>query len=289
MNRLKSTKKIYDETPIPKELQDIVNEAIYESINESPPMKGRSPFIAILLSISTVFILLVNTSQTFAASLSDIPIISQLAKIFTISSCYREDQVKLVNVRIPGLKDTGNAKLENQINHEILEKVNLSVLQSEKRAQEYYEAFMASNTTESVFLPVLVNVDYEIKYSNNHFVSFIITKTENYVSVETEKYFYNINLDTGKEVTLKDILGDQYKDIINPQIKQRITDREKDGYQLFFHDDENEFKSIDDNQTFYINALKDVVVVFDKYSIAPGYMGFPEFIIPSATLPTSDK
>ena len=70
--------------------------------------------------------------------------------------------MKLVDVKIPGLKDTGNTKLENQINQEILEKINLSVAESEKRAQEYYDAFMATNTEGQEFLPVLVNVDYEL-------------------------------------------------------------------------------------------------------------------------------
>ncbi|MFQ7057552.1 MAG: RsiV family protein [Turicibacter sanguinis] len=54
-------------------------------------------------------------------------------------------------------------------------------------------------------------------------------------------------------------------------------------------EDENEFKSIADNQTFYINSSGDVVVVFDKYSIAPGYMGFPEFTIHSSSLPTTGR
>ena len=35
MNRLRGTKKIYDETPIPKELTDVVNEAIYASAQGS--------------------------------------------------------------------------------------------------------------------------------------------------------------------------------------------------------------------------------------------------------------
>lgn len=102
MNRLRGTKKIYDETPIPKELTDVVNEAIYASAQGSRPINSRSPFIAIFLSISTVFILSLNTSPTFAASLSDIPIISQLAKIFTISSYYHEDTVKLVVLKFQG-------------------------------------------------------------------------------------------------------------------------------------------------------------------------------------------
>lgn len=285
MNRLKKTKEIYKDVSIPKELSDVVNEAIYESAKQTNSTNIRRYILPSILSISTVFIVLLNTSPALAATLADIPLINQLAKIFTISSYYQEDQVKLVNVNIPGLKDTGNSKLENRINHEILQKINLSVEESKKNAQEYYDAFMATNTEDQEFLPVLVNVNYEIKYSSDDFVSFVITKSESYVSVGTEKYFYNIDLKTGNEITLKDIYGDNYKMIINPQIESQITEREKDEYQMFFKKNElGGFESISDNQTFYINSSGQVVIVFNKYEIAPGAMGFPEFIIQTPTL-----
>lgn len=39
------------------------------------------------------------------------------------------------------------------------------------------------------------------------------------------------------------------------------------------------FKGISENQNFYINDANQIVVVFDKYKIAPGSSGEPEFII----------
>ena len=47
----------------------------------------------------------------------------------------------------------------------------------------------------------------------------------------------------------------------------------------FFHD-EFAFTSISEDQLFYLNENGEPVVVFEKYAIAPGYMGMPEFTVP---------
>ena len=40
------------------------------------------------------------------------------------------------------------------------------------------------------------------------------------------------------------------------------------------------FRQIAEDQNFYFNADGDLVIVFGKYEVAPGYMGCPEFTIP---------
>jgi hypothetical protein len=42
-----------------------------------------------------------------------------------------------------------------------------------------------------------------------------------------------------------------------------------------------DFDSIAKDQSFYINNEGKLVISFDKYEVAPGYMGVVEFIIPS--------
>ena len=39
------------------------------------------------------------------------------------------------------------------------------------------------------------------------------------------------------------------------------------------------FKTISDDTPFYINENGNPVIVFEKYEIAPGYMGYQEFEI----------
>ena len=42
----------------------------------------------------------------------------------------------------------------------------------------------------------------------------------------------------------------------------------------------DEFTAIDPEQSFYWNAGGDLVLVFDEYTVAAGYMGMVEFTIP---------
>ncbi len=278
MNRLKDSKKIYDETLIPDELEVRVKEAIESTKKVERKSHRLSPWISISLSMATAFIFFLNTSDVFAATISDFPIFGQLAKIFTITTYQHSDPAKLVDVKIPALAETGDTELEERINQEILERINQTVRESEKNAEQYYHDFLEAGREASEFLPVIVHVDYEIKSCQDDVVSFIITKEENYVSVNIEKYFYNINLKTGEVLTLDHLFGPNFRDLINPQIEQQIKQREKDQTGMFF-DDVSKFESISDDQPFYINSNGDVIIVFEKYSIAPGSMGFPEFQI----------
>ena len=52
---------------------------------------------------------------------------------------------------------------------------------------------------------------------------------------------------------------------------------------LYFTQEDGGFRSIQEDQGFYVNERGNVVVVFLKYEIAPGYMGTQEFeILPAA-------
>ena len=44
------------------------------------------------------------------------------------------------------------------------------------------------------------------------------------------------------------------------------------------------FEKIAENQNFYISEEGKLVISFDKYEVAPGYMGVIEFTIPTETL-----
>ena len=44
------------------------------------------------------------------------------------------------------------------------------------------------------------------------------------------------------------------------------------------------FERIAEDQSFYINSDGKLVLSFDKYEVAPGYMGVVEFVIPSEIL-----
>ena len=44
------------------------------------------------------------------------------------------------------------------------------------------------------------------------------------------------------------------------------------------------FEKISKEQSFYINSEGKLVISFDKYEVAPGYMGIQEFVIPTEVI-----
>ena len=125
------------------------------------------------------------------------------------------------------------------------------------------------------YIPVEVNLDYEITYQDENLISFVITKSESMASAYQEQYFYNIDIQNGKELNLKDVLGADFKKIVDMEVEKQIQKRTKqDKNNMYFTKEEGGFSGIDNEyHDFYINNDKKIVIVFQKYDIAPGYMG----------------
>lgn len=87
-----------------------------------------------------------------------------------------------------------------------------------------------------------------------------------------------MDLSTGKTVTLKDMLGDNYVELANRDIGEQIADRQRAG-EVFFTAEEGGFTGISEDAKFYINENNRPVIVFEKYEIAPGSLGEIEFEI----------
>ncbi len=281
MNNLKNTKKIYDQITPPSHLTDMIQETINSIPSPSRKKYNFKPLITIGLSLSTIFIILINTSPVLAANLAEFPILNQLVKVLSFNSYEKSDISKKIYVRVPSLQNTGNSELENKINNEISKRIDSSITQSEEFAKELYNTYVEAGYKDSEIEPLLVKIDYTTTFYNERYLSFIITKYENipYSTVVKEQYYYNLDLQTGKEITLQDLFGNDYLNKIDTDIKKQIELKENEDENTIFFDDVNSFKTIKNKERFYINADGQVVIVFDRYEIAPGYMGSPEFII----------
>ena len=110
----------------------------------------------------------------------------------------------------------------------------------------------------------------------SHYLSFVLTETETRANAYTELYTYNIDLQAGRELTLRDMLGPDYKELANEAVRAGIAAQEAESPDnIYFHGEEGVegFTSIADDQRFYINEAGNPVLIFEKYEIAPGYMG----------------
>ncbi len=112
------------------------------------------------------------------------------------------------------------------------------------------------------------------------------------VSLYTETYIFQggahgnttintlnfLNSDKVKLLTFQDIFKENtdYQNFINERIKKEIQIRKDKGISYF--EGEEGFQSVTEDQSFYFDN-DSLVILFDQYSIAPGYVGIPTFTI----------
>lgn len=283
MSILKKAKKAYHSIEIPQELDYVVNKAISRSKSHKKNIGilwvKRST--ATLATTFALFVILLNTNESFAKAMEDVPVIGSIAEVFTVREYKEENDTDLIEAKIPAIKNTGNEELEDRINYEISSKINEVLEEAKQRAEEYKEAVLATGGTMEDYIPTQINIDYKITYQDDNIISFVITKSESAASAYQEQYFYNIDIENGKELNLRDVLGENYKEIVDEEVKKQIKERmEENKDNSYFTEEEGGFSGIEDEyQNFYINENKKVTMVFQKYEIAPGYMGIQNFEI----------
>lgn len=85
-------------------------------------------------------------------------------------------------------------------------------------------------------------------------------------------------MESGKYLTIKEWLGNDYKKIAVKSIKDTISNWSEEKKYLLWEDINLE-DLINENTDFYINAQGQAVIVFEKYQIAAGAAGIIEFPI----------
>ncbi len=312
MKSFKLSKLIYDNIEIPKELHSSVEQLVKrEEVQETE--KGRRGIKKIRYAASaaavllTVLIIGLNTNQAFAQGMAELPLVGNLVKVLTVRSYHEVKDNMEFEVNIPeiqtaketetgkdalipeGTDNTGTAALPDKtqnaivdINAKIMEIVDNYTLDAEKRIADYKTAFLETGGTEKEWdeRNFKVNVDYEVKARTEDYLSLVLTGDEDWSGAYGIRYYYNLTLKTGENLTLKDLLGEDFKKLADTQIKAEMDKRvsENPDY-MYFSEAEGGFTGITDETNFYINSSGNPVIVFDKYEVAPGFMGRQEFEI----------
>ncbi len=292
MGKLDAMKERYDQIAIPEELNFRIQLEIQKSRKQQEEKNGAGRphrFKRIICSVEAaaavvciLFTAALNTSPVFAKEAGQLPVIGGLARILTFRSYETEKDDIAVSVEIPTIEmiteDTG-IKVDG-INQEILARCNQYADEALLRAEEYRTAYLETGGTPEEWAEhnIKITVGYEIKQQNNDYLSFVVRGTENWTNANSESKYYNLDLRTGKIVTLKDMLGGDYAELANESIREEIAERQKAG-EVFFTAEEGGFAGISEDAKFYINENNRPVIVFGKYEIAPGSSGEIEFEI----------
>lgn len=281
MNEFKSAKEEYDNTPIPEELSERVQAGIQEGKARYRARRGRTVRRwGATAACFAVLLAALNLSPTVAKAAADVPVLGGLFQVLTFVNYDKTEDGIHYDVSAPQVEAEG--ALAEKVNAAIQEKMDAHLAKARQDWDDYREAFFATGGTEEDWAgrEMDVIVDYEIKSQTDSRVSFVVTFAEGWVSFMEERYYYNLDLAEDRDLTLRDVLGEDWVETCNAAIKQQIADSvDEEGFTYFFTPEMGGFTTVDETTGFYIREDGTVVVCFPEYSIAAGAAGIPEFPI----------
>ncbi len=289
MNRMENAKKKYDEIPIPEELSQRIMWEV-EKANQKKKMSGARKSkhlrswqkgLVAAAAVMAVFVTALNTSTAFAQNMGELPVIGAFARVLTFRSYETETEDDLkISVEIPTIEmiAEGTGNLADSVNEEILAMCEQFADEAVERAKEYRTAFLETGGTEEEWAAhnIEIYVGYEVKAQTDKYLSVIVTGSENWSNAYAETRYYNFDLEKGRQVTLEDLLGADYKEIADEAILSQIPEKEAQSGMDYWEED---FTGVTEDTNFYVNEAGNPVIVFGQYEIAPGAAGEPEFEI----------
>ena len=282
---LEQLKNDYQQIPIPKELDTMIQNTLERDANERRRQKRLHTWRNIALTaaaVAALFVGSVNLSPTVATALANVPGLSTLVEVCTFGGYHVEENNFEANIAIPQVSGLDPA---------ITEMLNQKYLAEGQALYDEFKAEMDAVKEEFPDAHMGLDYNYEVKTNDDRVFALSRYVVNTVGSSSTEKRYDTVDKKTQTIVTLPSLFteGADYithiSDNIKAQMRQQMAADESVAYWL---DDEevpdDNFTAIASDQQFYINADGQLVICFDKYAVAPGYMGAVEFVIPTEVL-----
>jgi hypothetical protein len=268
------------------ELPDSVKEKIEAALSNLPEADTNQPIIPLRKQVhrlrrpvaaaacaAFIFVfLLPNVSVVYAQALEQVPVIGSLVKVVTIRNYLYSDETHEMDVRIPSIEDTENPAAID-INADMAEL-------TERLVQQFYTDVdtFGEDSHGSLY------VDYEIVTNTDTWFTLKLCVTEVAGSSNSYYRYYNLDKLSGKIVTLADIAkNDGFYEAAEKEIKRQMAQRmQEDSNSVYWIEDNSlgeEFVNLTPDHNFFWDTDGNLVIPFDKYEVAPGYMGTSEFTI----------
>ncbi len=281
MNEFKNAKEAYGNTPIPAELGERVQAGIREG-KARYQARHRKTVRRWLAAAACFAVTLagLNLSPTLAHAAANVPVLGGLFQVLAFTNYSRSEGGINYDVSVPKVEAEG--ELAQEVNAAIQEKVDAHLAKARQDWADYQEAFFATGGTEEEWggREMDVFADYEVKSQTGARVSFVVTLAEGWVSSMEERYYYNLDLSEDRDLTLRDLLGEDWVERCNASIRKQIEKSiDEEGFSYFFSPEDGGFTTVDETTGFYVREDGTVVVCFPRYTIAAGAAGIPEFPI----------
>lgn len=280
-------KEEYENIKVPEEMKEKVEEAVARAKKQ----KKKTRVVRIwksagsMAAVLAVVLLLPNTSRTAAAAMQQIPILGDFFKVVTVREYQIEEERNQADVKVPEVVPTESSDQNEEVGkqaQQTAEEINFDI---QKVTDELIEEFKSTMEEygEEGYQDLII--DSKVLADNDRWFSLDLVLYQGAGSGYERHRHYTIDKQTGKRAVLSDFYGDDYIETISAEVKEQMKARmaadENVVYWLDSDIPEWNFREIAPDQDFYVNADGQVVICFDEYEVAPGYMGCVEFAMPA--------
>ena len=301
MNRqeqLDMLKKEYNEMEVPEEALEALQRGIQKAKQEkqaglSARMQQKDNFrkagwqwksaVRVVAAASVLALLIVpNVNPKIAEAVADVPVLNKVIDLVTIHHYQEEaaDEKYAASVKTPELTAKGDAQLQSSVGE-----INAEVVAYADRMIEQFQQEMEQQG--GVYG---LDITYNVVTDSEEWFALQINTVETMAGGAETVHYYNLDKISGRYVLLADLFREDadYVTVISENIKEQMAQRmeadEDVVYDINCELPEDNFQQIAENQTFYQNQNGQLVIVFNEYEVAPGFMGCPEFVIGDAVL-----
>lgn len=247
--------------------------------------KPKRYVAGIAAAAALAIIITPNVSANAAYAMSQIPILGNVIKMITVRE-YNYDSERF----------EAKIKEAQLVQEEVVE----SDMDSDVKAQTK-ESLQTINEdigamTDRLIAQFEADVELGESYGGVYMEPQVVTDTDTWFTIRIVvtqvagsgseyEYFYHIDKTTGKIASLKDLFvdGADYRTPISEDIKKQMREKMAEDENLYYWVDDEitelNFQSIKEDQNFYLNEDGQIVICFDEYEVAPGYMGLVQFTI----------
>lgn len=182
-----------------------------------------------------------------------------------------------LNLRLPVIGGLSDIDQEQQMNAHFAEMYNGIHKEFETAVATAEESIAEGNDPHFGY-----EYYYEILADTPDFFTFKTVAFFAAGSSMTRNEFWTLDKNTGKLLSWIDVISPEMVQGIHDQILAEMTAANESGEGLYYTDEESfniAFDNVPSSHHWYLNADGDLVICFDKYEIAVGAQGTPEFVI----------
>ncbi|HIT64419.1 MAG TPA: DUF3298 domain-containing protein [Candidatus Ventrimonas merdavium] len=268
-------KEQYEAIPVPEQAKARIREGIRQARRETARtvtvlwMKRTVGTAAAAMAAITV---LANAGPGPAQAMEAIPVVGAIAKVVTFRTYERQEEYQEARIQVPQIQGQGETAAANQ------------------ELEAYGEALIAQYEEEVGSLAgeghYSMDSSYDVVFENDRYLCIRIRTTVAMGGGAEFVRVFTVAKDTGETVELSQLLGgdpgrlDAVSENIKEQMRRQMAEDENVRYFLDSDMPDTDFKGLTGQESFYFSQEGELVIVFDEYQVAPGYMGAVTFTIP---------